>query len=97
MAAKVRTTLALPADVLARVDEAVRAGEVRSRNEFVARALRHELAALERAAIDADFANMAHDEESRREALTIAEEFKHADWEAFQLAEASAGRRRRPR
>jgi metal-responsive CopG/Arc/MetJ family transcriptional regulator len=88
VSAKVRTTLALPADVLARVDEAVRAGQARSRNEFVAQALRRELAARKRAAIDAEFAEMANDVESQEEARRIAEEFRHADWEAFQLAEA---------
>jgi metal-responsive CopG/Arc/MetJ family transcriptional regulator len=88
MVPTVRTTIALPADVLARVDEAVRGGEARSRNEFVATALRRELAVRERAEIDADFARMADDDEYLREARTIAEEFKHADWEAFQLGEA---------
>ena len=55
----VRTTLALPADLLAAVDQAVQAGHARSRNEFVARALQRELAAQQRAAIDAAFAAMA--------------------------------------
>jgi len=41
----VRTTLALPADLLAAVDQAGRAGKARSRNELVAMALRWELAA----------------------------------------------------
>jgi metal-responsive CopG/Arc/MetJ family transcriptional regulator len=44
-----RTTLALPDDVLERVDRAVREGKARSRNEFVADALRRALDALERA------------------------------------------------
>ena len=35
----------LPADLLAAVDQAVQAGQARSRNEFVARALQRELAA----------------------------------------------------
>src|SRR5207249_3486162 len=48
----VRTTLTLPVELLEAADRAVRTGRARSRNELVARALRHELAALERAAID---------------------------------------------
>lgn len=44
----IRTTLSLPADLLEATDQAVRAGSVRSRNEFVAMALRHELAAQKR-------------------------------------------------
>ncbi len=84
----VRTTLALPADLLERVDRLVRAGEVRSRSAFVARALRRELAALEAAAIDADFAGIAHDEEYQAEALALAEDFTSEEWEAFLQAEA---------
>lgn len=83
----IRTTLALPADLLAAVDQAVRAGQARSRNELVSRALERELAAQRRAAIDADFALMANDEEYRAEAEQIMKEFAYADWEAFQLGE----------
>ncbi len=84
----VRTTLALPADLLERVDHLVRAGEVRSRSAFVARALRRELAALEAAAIDADFGGMADDEEYQTEALALAEESIAAGWEALRIAES---------
>ena len=84
----VRTTLALPADLLERVDHLVRAGQVRSRSAFVARALRRDLAALEAAAIDADFAGMADDEEYQAEAVALAEGFSSEEWEAFRRAEA---------
>ena len=83
----IRTTLALPADVLDAVDRMVSQGEARSRNEFVAHALRHELERLTNAEIDRAFAAMADDEEYQAEARQIAEEFAIADWEAFQLAE----------
>lgn len=83
----IRTTLALPEDLLAAADEIVKRGEARSRNEFVSTALRHELASRRRAAIDAAFAAMADDEEERAEALAIAREFEVADWEAFQIGE----------
>lgn len=72
----VRTTLAIPADLLAATDLAVREGKARSRNEFVAMALRHELAAQKRAEIDAAFAQMAQDREYQAEASAIAREFR---------------------
>ena len=84
-----RTTLALPAALMAAVDQAVRDGKAKSRNQLVAAALRRELAALERAAIDADLAEMGQDKDYQEEALKIAKEFAVSDWEAFQLGERS--------
>jgi len=84
----VRTTLALPEDLLAATDRAVKEGKARSRNEFVAVALQHELAAQKRAEIDAAFAQMADDTAYHTEATAIANEFSRADWEAFKLGEA---------
>lgn len=85
----VRTTLALPAELLEAADQAIRAGKARSRNEFVARALRRELAAQKRADIDAAFAPMAEDAAFQAESLAISEEFAAADWEAWRIAESS--------
>ena len=91
----VRTTISLPTDLLTAADRAVRAGEARSRNELVINALRRELAAIERAAIDAAFAGMADDKEYLEEARVINEEFAQADWEAFQIGEREyAGKQR---
>lgn len=84
----VRTTLSLPAELLEANDQAVRSGKVRSRNEFVAMALRHELAAQKRAEIDAAFAAMTDDPGYLAESLMIADEFALAEWEAFQVAES---------
>jgi Arc/MetJ-type ribon-helix-helix transcriptional regulator len=83
----VRTTVALPADLLAAVDQAVQAGHARSRNELVAMALQRELAAQQRAAIDAAFAAMAEDPAYQAEARAITDAFAHTDWEALRLAE----------
>lgn len=83
----VRTTLALPADLLKAVDELVREKKAKSRNEFVANSLRHELAALKRAAIDAAFADMAHDQAYSDAALRLTAEFASSDWEALRLGE----------
>ena len=85
----VRTTLALPGDVLDRVDQAVREGRARSRNAFVTLALRRELAAQEREAIDTAFASMADDGEAQEEALQLAQEFARADWGAWREADSS--------
>jgi hypothetical protein len=72
--------------LLARVDEAVRVGKARSRNSLVAAALRHELAALEEAEIDAAFKGMAEDEEYQAEIAQMMKEFAQADVEAWHLA-----------
>jgi Arc/MetJ-type ribon-helix-helix transcriptional regulator len=85
----IRTTFALPADLLAAVDEAVQAGKARSRNELVRMAVEHELAAQQRAAIDAAFAAMAQDPDYQAEAEEIAREFAVADWEAWQQTEGA--------
>ncbi len=84
----VRVTLTLPADLLEQVDRAVRQGQARSRNSFVAAALRRELAAAEAAAIDADLAGMAHDPLYQSDALVMAEEFVAEEWEALRAVEA---------
>jgi len=83
----VRTTVTLPAALLAAVDEAVQAGKAHSRNELVRIALERELAAQKRAAIDAAFAEMAEDPDYQVEAKAIADEFATADWEAWQQVE----------
>lgn len=84
----VRTTLALPIELLEAADRAVRKGKAKSRNEFVAQALRRELAAQKRAEIDAAFASMADDIEYQTEAAMISNEFVKADWEAFEIGES---------
>ncbi len=84
----VRTTLAIPDELLAATDRAVQEGKAKSRNEFVAIALRHELAAQKRAEIDAMFALMGDDEQYQSESVAIADEFSSTDWEAFKLGEA---------
>jgi Arc/MetJ-type ribon-helix-helix transcriptional regulator len=82
-----RLTVELPADLLARVDEAIRAGRVGSRDDAVAAALRRELAAMERAEIDASFEGIAEDAEYQAEAEQISKEFARADWETWRLTE----------
>ena len=84
----VRTTVALPAELLDAADRAVRSGKARSRNDLLAMALRREIEAQERASIDAAFHEAAGDEDVQEEAQAIAGEFALADWEALQLEES---------
>ncbi len=83
----VRTTVTLPASLLASVDTMVKSGMARSRSALLAKALAREVAELERKMIDEAFAEMASDEEYQQEASAIAAEFSSADWEALQAAE----------
>ena len=86
-ARKLRTTVALSEDLLQEMDARVRQGEADSRNDFLERALRNQLAASRRAAIDAEFAQMASDPTYREEAVQVARDFAAADWEALRAAE----------
>jgi metal-responsive CopG/Arc/MetJ family transcriptional regulator len=86
-ARKLRTTVALSADLLEEMDARVRQGEADSRNDFLESALRNQLAASRRAAIDAEFARMASDPAYREEAVQVAKDFAEVDWEAFRAAE----------
>jgi metal-responsive CopG/Arc/MetJ family transcriptional regulator len=83
-----RTTLTLPVELLEAADRAVSEGKAKSRNEFVARAIRNELAVQKRAEIDAAFAEMGNDAEYQAEVEIINQEFTQSDWEALQLGES---------
>lgn len=84
----IRTTVALPSELLEAADRAVEGGRARSRNELLVIALRHEIEAQERAAIDAAFAEMAKDEAAQDEARDLEGELAAASWEALRIAEA---------
>jgi metal-responsive CopG/Arc/MetJ family transcriptional regulator len=86
----VRTTITLPAELLAATDKAISQGKAKSRNEFVAQALLHELEALKRAEIDAALMEMAQDPEYQAQVLQMEAEFAVASWEALQLGESPA-------
>lgn len=87
----VRTTLTLPADLVEATDRAVRDGKSRSRNAFVAAAIRRELAAQRRAEIDADLADMGRDADYLHEAAQIMTEFAGSDAEVTRLVDAEHG------
>jgi len=84
----IRTTITLPAELIAATDKAVSQGKAKSRNEFVAQALLHELEALKRTEIDAELAQMAQDPEYQAQVLRMEAEFAVASWEALQLGES---------
>jgi hypothetical protein len=65
-------------------------GAADSRNAFLERAIRKQLAASRRSAIDAEFAQMANDNTYQKEAVQVAGEFAEADWEALRAAERHA-------
>ncbi len=88
--ASTRTTIALPTGLLADVDRAVRGGLATSRNDFLSRAVRHELDRLKRMAVDAEFEAMASDPVYQNDAERIAKEYEPADWEALRVAEDDA-------
>ncbi|HEU0021857.1 MAG TPA: ribbon-helix-helix domain-containing protein [Dehalococcoidia bacterium] len=83
----IRTTVTLPEQLLKAVDEAVETGRAKSRNQLIANAVRHELAALKRLEIDEAFEGMSADQEFYQEARKLSNEFGDSDWEAFQQSE----------
>jgi metal-responsive CopG/Arc/MetJ family transcriptional regulator len=83
----VRTTLTIPADLLQATDAIINQGKANSRNEFVAQALKHELATLKRAEIDQALAEMAQQQDYHTEVLKMDSEFAIASWEALKQEE----------
>jgi metal-responsive CopG/Arc/MetJ family transcriptional regulator len=83
----IRTTVTLPEQLLIAINEAVEAGRAKSRNHLIANAVRHELAALKRLAIDEAFEAMSADQQYSQEAKKLSNEFADSDWEIFQQSE----------
>ena len=87
----VRTTIALPAHVLEGIDNAVKAGEARSRNDLLTEAAQRELKRLRREAIDRAFLGMAEDAELQAENEQILKEFEASDSEMARALDAMDG------
>jgi metal-responsive CopG/Arc/MetJ family transcriptional regulator len=85
-----RTTIALPAGLLAATDRAITAGKAKNRTELITRAIQRELALIRRAEIDADLLEMAQDVEYQTEVMQLEVEFSVAQWEAFQTIETQS-------
>jgi len=79
----IRTTVALPEDLLTAIDRFVSEGRVVSRNELVVNGLRAHVQQLERDARDAEFQAMTDDPAYQAEARQILGEFADADREAW--------------
>jgi metal-responsive CopG/Arc/MetJ family transcriptional regulator len=79
----VRTTLAISANLLSSIDEIAKKGHVKSRNEFVDRAIRRELEWQKRQEIDAALAAMVQDPEYQATVKQMEAEFATASWEAL--------------
>ncbi|MCC5667081.1 ribbon-helix-helix domain-containing protein [Nostoc sp. CHAB 5784] len=77
--------VAIPSELLAATDKAIQQGKAKSRNDFIAKALRRELEAIKRAEIDAQLAEMVNDADYQKDVLQMEAEFATAEWEAFQL------------
>lgn len=84
---RTRLTVDLPKALVERADALVRRGAARSRNRLIVQAIEAYLKQLEEALIDAQFAEMEHDERYIAEQLRLAQEFERSDWEALQLGE----------
>ena len=79
----------LPKAFVEQADALVRRGVARSRNRLIHQAVEAYLKQLEEASIDAQFAEMEHDERYCDLSLRTACEFERSDWEAFRLREGS--------
>ena len=86
---RTRLTVDLPKALVEKADALVRGGAARSRNRLIAQAVEAYLKQLEEAWIDAQFAEMEHDERYRKLSLEIFQEFERSDWEALQVGEGS--------
>jgi metal-responsive CopG/Arc/MetJ family transcriptional regulator len=86
----IRTTITVPAELIAAADKVVSQGKAKSRNDFVAQALLHELQALKRAEVDAELVQMTQEPEYQAQVLRMEAEFVVASWEALHLGESPA-------
>ena len=80
----IRTTLAIPEDILKATDNIISKGKVKSRSEFVTIALRNQLKVMEKAE---QLKEMVMDEDYRQKVLKMEEEFACASWEALQIGD----------
>jgi len=81
---RVRTSLDLPQGLQERIRQAVQRGVAKSQNALIVQAVEEYLAQLEQDLIDAQFAEMEHDEGYQALNRQIEGEFARSDWEALQ-------------
>lgn len=87
----VRTTIALPPELLDGIDREVAQARAESRNGFLWEAVERELKRRSDEAIDAAYAAVLGDPEYIRESKQIAKEFEAADHEAALMLEEQFG------
>ena len=87
-----RLTVAFTSEMVAATDEAVRTGAAATRNELIERAVRRELARIDREAVDRAFYELAEDAEIGTLEREVVAEAEQSGWEALQLAEANQAR-----
>ena len=78
-----RTTISIPAELLAAVDRSVRSGLATNRNQFILMAIEAEVRRHQRDAIDAELALMAAAPALQAECAQIMAEFASADRETW--------------
>lgn len=83
----VRTTLTLPSELIKATDEIIKAGKAKSRNQFIAQAVRNELANQKKMEIDSALLEMIQDPDYQAEVLQMEAEFSSASWEALKVEE----------
>ncbi|MEM7334271.1 MAG: CopG family transcriptional regulator [Chloroflexota bacterium] len=86
----VRTTVAIPEDLMKRTQHFVEHGTVPNRNALIVAALEQFVKELERQEIDRQFDLMAEDEAYQTLNEKIAEGFSESDWEALEKGEGHA-------
>lgn len=86
---RIRTTVDLPAELVARAQVLMEEGHIHSRNVLMTRALEEFVSRLEQESIDARFAAITDDADYQAVNLELAQEFDDSDWEAHQLAEVA--------
>jgi metal-responsive CopG/Arc/MetJ family transcriptional regulator len=84
----VRTTITLPSILLEATDQIIREGKAKSRNDFIALALKRALESLKKEEIDQALAEMAQDPDYKAEVLQMEAEFAQGSWEALKLGES---------
>ena len=85
------TTVRLPRVLYEEARTAVRqAGAAASMNDFLVEAVEEKLRQIREQEIDEAFAEMGQDKQYQAEALALTRSFESSDWEAYQIANATA-------
>jgi hypothetical protein len=83
------TTIRVPASLYNEAKAVVASGadEANSLNDLIVDSLRERLLRIQEARLDAKFAEMKNDRRYQEQAVRIATEFEHSDWDALKTVE----------